>query len=81
MTKDERRAQMIIALKLMREVVDDVVNEAHDNGEDTPGDYTVWRRAGMDSLDSWVTRVVWFVRGQTYTSRESWDLARAREDE
>ena len=67
MTTDERRAQMVIGLKLMREVVDDIRNEAVNAGEAIPDDYEIWRRAGF-GFEAWSSRMVELVRSQTFTS-------------
>ena len=57
---------MILALKLMREVIDDVINEARNAGDPLPDDYQIWRSAGLNN-DAWASRTVQLVREQAYT--------------
>ena len=70
MTQEERHAQMVIALKLMREVIDDVENEAMNMGEDPPGNWEIWRRAGMDWRDNYVTWMVRLAKTLPYADQE-----------
>lgn len=70
MTQDERHAQMVIALKLMREVVEDVENEALNSGESQPSEWEIWRHAGMNYRDNHVSWLVRIVRRLPYANRE-----------
>ena len=59
---------MNIALKLMGEVIDDVLGEAEKAGEPEPNDYEIWTRAGMRYRGDWETRVVYYLR-RRWTTR------------
>ena len=70
MTTDERRAHMLVALKLMREVVDDVLAEAEAAGEEEPDNYEIWLRTGLDYRFIEETRLIQVVRRRRITAQE-----------
>ena len=47
MTEDERRIMMIVALRLIKEVAEDIRAEAETSGERAPGGYEMWKRTGL----------------------------------
>ena len=70
MTTDERRAQMLISLKLMQEVVNDVLAEAEAAGEREPGNYEIWKRTGLEYRWIEETRLIQVVRRRRITPGE-----------
>lgn len=47
MTEDERRTMMTIALRLIKEVGEDIKAEAEASGERAPRGYEMWKETGL----------------------------------
>ena len=58
MTEEARRTQMFIALRLIKEVADDIQAEAQEAGERKPDGYQMWKRAGLEYRGIEESRVI-----------------------
>ena len=75
MNSDERKRQMFIAIRLMEELVADVLSEARGNEEEWLSADTVSERAGLPRLAPHAGQVATFVLKQMENKGQARNLA------